>query len=80
MTTVEKLSVVVPAEWVAGPKQGQWTYADYAVLPEDGQRYEVVRGALYMLPSPNPEHQEIAGAIFSIYATWYRLQEPERCT
>ncbi|MDQ2902760.1 MAG: Uma2 family endonuclease [Chloroflexota bacterium] len=65
MTTVERLSVVVPADWVTGPKQGQWTYADYAALPEDGQRYEVVSGVLYMSPSPNPEHQEIAGAIFS---------------
>jgi hypothetical protein len=39
MTTVERLAVVVPADWVPGPKQGQWTYADYAAIPEDGNRY-----------------------------------------
>ena len=42
MTTVERLAVVVPDDWVPGPKQGQWTYTDYAAIPEDGNRYEVV--------------------------------------
>jgi hypothetical protein len=46
MTTVEGLSVVVPANGVAGPKQGQWTYADYRAIPEDEHRYEVVSGVL----------------------------------
>jgi Uma2 family endonuclease len=63
MTTIERLSVVVPADGVAGPKQGQWTYADYAAIPEDGHRYEVVSGVLYMSPSPNVEHQRIAKMI-----------------
>jgi Uma2 family endonuclease len=42
---------------VAGPAQGQWTYADYAALPEDGKRYEIIQGVLYMSPSPNTKHQ-----------------------
>jgi Uma2 family endonuclease len=66
MTTVERLSVVVPANWVAGPQQGQWTYADFAALPADGQRYEVVSGVLYMSPSPNVEHQRIAKKIVAL--------------
>ena len=66
MATIEKLSVVVPADWVAGPKRGQWTYADYAAVPEDGQRYEVVSGVLYMSPSPNVEHQRIAKMIVAV--------------
>ncbi len=41
--------VVVPADWVPGPKQGQWTYEDYAAIPEDGHRYDVVEGV--RLPS-----------------------------
>lgn len=28
MATAERLSVVVPADWVAGPQQGQWTYIE----------------------------------------------------
>jgi len=60
MVTAERLPVVVPADWVAGPQQGRWTYKDYAAIPEDGHRYEVVNGVLYMSPSPNVWHQNIA--------------------
>ena len=64
MTTVEKPAMVVPADWVPGPEQGSWTYDDYAVLPDDGQRYEIVNGVLVMAPAPSPEHQDIVGMIF----------------
>ncbi|QBD83658.1 Uma2 family endonuclease [Ktedonosporobacter rubrisoli] len=59
MTTEESLSVVVPANRMPGPAQGRWTYAQYATIPEDGYRYEVVSGVLYMAPSPSAEHQSI---------------------
>jgi Uma2 family endonuclease len=39
------------------PAQGEWTYEDYLRLPEDGNRYEVIRGFLYVSPAPYPEHQ-----------------------
>jgi Uma2 family endonuclease len=57
MTTTERSSVMIPADRVPGPKQGRWTYQDYAAIPEDGHRYEVVRGVLYMSPAPSPGHQ-----------------------
>ncbi len=60
MTTVEQPSVVLPADWIPGPPQGYWTYDDYAALPDDGQRYEIVNGVLLMAPAPTPEHQSIA--------------------
>jgi Uma2 family endonuclease len=40
------------------PPQGQWTYEDYTRLPDDGWRYEIIEGELYMAPAPRPEHQE----------------------
>jgi Uma2 family endonuclease len=64
VTTIDRMSVVVPADWVSGPPQGQWTYADYAAIPEDGKRYEVVKGVLYMSPALNPGHQSVSGEIF----------------
>ena len=64
MTTTERLSVATPADWVPGPEQGFWTYDDYAALPDDGQRYEIVNGVLVMAPAPTPEHQDIVGMIF----------------
>ena len=39
------------------PAQGEWTYEDYLRLPEDGKRYEVIRGNLYVAPSPTFPHQ-----------------------
>ncbi len=41
-----------------------WTYEDYCALPDDGNRYEVINGRLYMSPSPNPYHQRLAGRLF----------------
>jgi Uma2 family endonuclease len=39
------------------PPQGRWTYDDYAQLPDNGLRYEVIKGELYMSPAPSPDHQ-----------------------
>jgi Uma2 family endonuclease len=41
----------------AWPAQGRWTYEDYLRLPDDGQRYEVIRGFLYVSPAPSFDHQ-----------------------
>src|SRR5438045_4564046 len=73
MTTIENTPVVVPADWVPGPPQGSWTYDDYAALPDDGRRYEIVKGVLVMTPAPSPEHQDIVGEIFSALRTHIKL-------
>jgi Uma2 family endonuclease len=39
------------------PAPGRWTYADYRRLPDDGRRYEVIRGYLYVSPAPSIIHQ-----------------------
>ncbi|HEV7505697.1 MAG TPA: Uma2 family endonuclease [Thermoanaerobaculia bacterium] len=39
------------------PAQGGWTYDDFLRLPDDGQRYEVIRGCLYVTPPPILKHQ-----------------------
>ena len=62
--TTDRLPVAASADWVPGPKQGQWTYNDYAALPNDGKRYEIVNGVLYMTPSPSIPHQKISGRFF----------------
>lgn len=49
--------MVTRADHVPGPAQGSWTYEDYAALPEDGTRYEVIDGFLYLMPDPNTPHQ-----------------------
>lgn len=47
------------------PAQGEWTYADYRLLPDDGRRYEVIRGHLYVSPAPKIIHQRAVGELYS---------------
>ena len=42
------------------PGPGKWTYEDYARLPDDGNRYEVLDGELYVSPSPRTRHQVVS--------------------
>ncbi len=59
-TTSENVQMVTLADWVSGPKQGEWTYSTYAALPDNGQRYEIVNGVLVMVPSSDGPHQDAA--------------------
>jgi Uma2 family endonuclease len=70
-TTSEKLPMLVLADGVPGPRQGEWTYSDYAAL-DDGQRYEIVNGVLLMTPAPSWSHQEIVLEIASYLRTYLR--------
>jgi Uma2 family endonuclease len=51
---IEKENASIIYHW---PPQGEWTYEDYARLPDDGRRYEVIGGNLYVSPAPEIQHQ-----------------------
>lgn len=55
--TSRTISVVTPANHISGAEQGYWTYDHYAALSDDGQRYEVIDGVLYLMPWPTLVHQ-----------------------
>lgn len=61
------------ADWVSGPQQGRWTYKEYAALPDDNNRYEVVNGVLYMSPAPSGSHQDAAPEIASYLRAHIKL-------
>jgi len=42
------------------PAPIQWTYDDYRRLPDDGNRYEIIAGALRVTPAPSIRHQRIS--------------------
>src|SRR5262245_56355289 len=44
------------------------TYEDYAALPEDGRRYELLDGELTVTPSPSSGHQRIVVYLTRILA------------
>ena len=63
--------VVTPADWVAGPRQGEWTYDAYAALPNDEQRYEIIEGLLLLVMSAHsPQHQRVVGRVSRYLSTY----------
>jgi len=40
---------------LTGATPGEWTYSEYARLPDDGNRYEVIDGDVLVTPAPTPE-------------------------
>lgn len=42
------------------------TYEDYCALPDDGKRYEIIEGELYVTPSPSRSHQEFAANLLVV--------------
>lgn len=47
------------------PEQGSWTWDDYLQLPNDGQRYEIIHGTLYVSPAPRYIHQLVTTRLAS---------------
>ena len=43
-----------------------WTYEDYRLLPDDGNRYEILEGVLYMSPAPLTLHQLLSKSLYSL--------------
>jgi len=42
------------------PGRIKLTYEDYEVLPDDGKRYEILDGELFVTPAPVPKHQDVS--------------------
>ncbi len=61
--------MITLADWVPGPRQGEWTYSDYRAIPVDGRRYEIVNGVLLLMPSPSRSHQKTVGELFAYLRT-----------
>jgi len=56
----------------------KFTYQDYLHLPDNGKRYQVISGELYMVPAPIPFHQRIlrkVGKLLDQYVTESRVGE-----
>jgi Uma2 family endonuclease len=48
----------------------RWTSADLDVLPDDGRRYEIVDGELYVSRQPHWHHQETCGRVYAALLAW----------
>jgi Uma2 family endonuclease len=63
---VPVMPVSTSAPIFQGPPQGQWSLADWETLPDDGVRYEIVRGTLYMSTAPSSFHQWIISRFYRL--------------
>ncbi len=50
------VTAILELERVTLPK-GMYTYEDYLKLPNDGKRYEIIEGVLYVANAPSFQHQ-----------------------
>ena len=50
-----------------------WTYSDLKRTPDDGKRYEILDGELFVTPAPGPPHQRAA---FDLSLALHRLVSP----
>jgi Uma2 family endonuclease len=53
----------------------QWTVADLADLPDDGNRYEVIDGELLVTPAPALPHQAAVGELHLLVAPYVTAQK-----
>lgn len=49
------------------------TYEDLEKLPNDGKRYEIIDGELFVNPAPIPLHQRVSGRIY--VALWLYFEQ-----
>src|SRR5687767_1004392 len=55
-----------------------WTVAMLDALPEDGQRYELIDGVLYVTPAPSDVHQLVSAAFFKPIDAYLRTSTVAR--
>jgi Uma2 family endonuclease len=53
----------IPREMVLRSTDTGWTRSDWETLPDDGKRYEIIDGVLYVSTAPSLFHQWIGGEI-----------------
>lgn len=50
----------------------RWSYAEFARLPDDGNRHEIIDGELHVTPAPRPAHQSVVGELTTRLSAFVR--------
>src|SRR5690242_10756114 len=50
-----------------------WTLEELHRLPDDGNKYEVIRGELFVTPPPSVDHEELLARLHDMLAAYVRL-------
>lgn len=51
-------------------KQLRWTVSDLEGFPDNGSRYEIIDGELFVTRAPHLDHQDSAGALYAELRIW----------
>ena len=51
------------------------SYDDYCLLPNDGKRYEIIDGELFVTPSPRTAHQKVVTNLCYYLADFIKKEE-----
>jgi Uma2 family endonuclease len=54
------------------PVDIRFTYDDFCLLPDDGKRYEIIDGKLFVTPAPRTAHQRAVGNIHYYFADFLK--------
>lgn len=52
-----------------------WTYEEFARLPDDGNRYEVIAGDVYVTPAPGSIHQTVSARLVRLFGNFCEEQD-----
>lgn len=55
-------------------KLKRWTLEELHRLPDDGNKYELVRGELFVTPAPSPAHERLAVVVSDMLGDYARTQ------
>ena len=58
---------------MAKPQRVHYTWDDYVKLPDDGKRYEIIDGELFVTAAPFTDHQYTVWALIILIDGWHRL-------
>src|SRR3954462_12828217 len=47
-----------------------WTLEELHRLPDDGNRYELIRGELFVTPPPSVDHEEVLARLHTVLAVY----------
>ena len=57
---------------MATSERVRWTVTDLELFPEDGKRYEIINGELFVTRAPHWKHQEVSGNVYAVLKDWSR--------
>jgi Uma2 family endonuclease len=73
-TPEASITNIAPEAPISKPEaQLLWTSADLELLPDNGKRYEIINGELYVTRAPHNKHQDTCGNFYYELKAWSKI-------